>query len=253
MNDDEIISKLEENIVELESMVKPCAQGILRTTEVHNNLIRIRNSTIKSLPHDSTAYRLYDRYLRENRKWFIDTISGYIHHDNCVYIDEEISMLKELISEIRPELTLTNLITKDEVHFEKGELVKAGNHIYKIMLQTKRSLKIIDPYLDNTIFDFICSLDPTIIFKLITRNPSTIFDHLLRLGKEEGLKIEVRKSDSFHNRYLIIDNNHAWDLGASIKDAGRKDFTIKRFTDEQEIRKLITRFDEEWSKSDPLV
>lgn len=103
MHNEEIISKLQEYIAELESMLKPCARGVLRTTEVRNNLNRIRNNTIKLLPHDSTAYRLYDRYTRETAIWFSVTLSGYIHRDNCVYIDDEIRMLNELIQEINPD------------------------------------------------------------------------------------------------------------------------------------------------------
>lgn len=232
-------------------MLKPCARGVLRTTEVRNNLNRIRNNTIKLLPHDSTAYRLYDRYTRETAIWFSVTLSGYIHRDNCVYIDDEIRMLNELIQEINPDSLKKARNTKEEIHFSEGQQVTAANHIYKIMSLAKKSLKIIDSYLDNTIFEFICSLDPGLEYHMITKNPKSIFDYLLRLSKEEGLKIEVRKSDSFHDRYLIIDNNDVWHLGASIKDAGKKDFTMKKLTDEEEIGKLIARFDEEWCRSAP--
>ncbi|MBQ4282037.1 MAG: DNA-binding protein, partial [Spirochaetales bacterium] len=38
--------------------------------------------------------------------------------------------------------------------------------------------------------------------------------------------LEVRETDEFHDRFLILDRRQMYHIGASIKDAGKKAFEI---------------------------
>lgn len=51
----------------------------------------------------------------------------------------------------------------------------------------------------------------------------------------------IRHIDSFHDRFLIIDDKKAYHIGASIKDVGKKDFAINVLEDEDLIKSLLRR------------
>jgi hypothetical protein len=53
---------------------------------------------------------------------------------------------------------------------------------------------------------------------------------LKKLQKERG-KIEVRQSDHFHDRFIVVDSAAAYQLGGSIKDAGAKATVIDKKED----------------------
>ena len=46
---------------------------------------------------------------------------------------------------------------------------------------------------------------------------------------------------AFHDRFLIIDHNSGYHIGASLKDAGKKCFGINKVNDKGIINDLIQR------------
>lgn len=54
-------------------------------------------------------------------------------------------------------------------------------------------------------------------------------------------KMEVKRTPAFHDRFLIIDNNYGYHIGASLKDAGKKCFGINKINDGGIIKDLIQR------------
>ena len=53
--------------------------------------------------------------------------------------------------------------------------------------------------------------------------------------------LTVKKTDVFHDRFLIIDEKEVYHIGASIKDAGNKCFGISVIQDKTIANDLIKR------------
>lgn len=53
--------------------------------------------------------------------------------------------------------------------------------------------------------------------------------------------LDVKRTTAFHDRFLIIDGNIGYHMGASIKDAGKKCFGINRIEDVSVINDLVSR------------
>ena len=51
----------------------------------------------------------------------------------------------------------------------------------------------------------------------------------------------VDYTEEFHDRFLIIDGTVAYHVGASLKDAGKKCFTINRIEDRENIIDILNR------------
>ena len=53
--------------------------------------------------------------------------------------------------------------------------------------------------------------------------------------------LTVKKTASFHDRFLIIDGKEGYHIGASLKDAGKKCFGINRIEGVEDIKDIITK------------
>ena len=51
--------------------------------------------------------------------------------------------------------------------------------------------------------------------------------------------LKVAKTNTFHDRFIIIDNKEMYHVGASIKDLGKKCFGINKIEDIEIINKVI--------------
>jgi len=43
-----------------------------------------------------------------------------------------------------------------------------------------------------------------------------------KFAAQHGSTVEIREMQSYHDRFIVVDGNRCWHLGASIKDAGNK-------------------------------
>ncbi len=49
------------------------------------------------------------------------------------------------------------------------------------------------------------------------------------------------RTDSFHDRFLVLDATDAYHGGASIKDAGKRAFMVSRIEDPETVAGLLAR------------
>jgi hypothetical protein len=150
-----------------------------------------------------------------------------------------------------PEFLGRPVATREEYHFTKGELSRATMTIYGIMKSANSSLLIIDSWVDESIYKLIQSLDQSIAFKIITNESKLkpIFIDITSKLHKEGWDLIVKSSPSFHDRYLVIDDEYIWHLGASVKDAGVRDFTINKIKDTQEKGRIKASYNNVWLDS----
>ena len=53
--------------------------------------------------------------------------------------------------------------------------------------------------------------------------------------------LNIRYTDEFHDRFLILDRKEFYHIGSSIKDAGKKAFEISINEDEKILKSLLER------------
>ena len=57
--------------------------------------------------------------------------------------------------------------------------------------------------------------------------------------------LEVKHTNSFHDRFLILDNKTAYHVGASLKDVGKKCFALTLLTDDELVKSLLDKINSE--------
>ena len=53
--------------------------------------------------------------------------------------------------------------------------------------------------------------------------------------------LTININNSFHDRFIIIDNKELYHCGASFKDLGKKCFAINKFEDKNILDKLLSK------------
>jgi hypothetical protein len=141
-----------------------------------------------------------------------------------------------------------------ELFFPQGTQHDAYVKIKEILLQAKRSLRVINPYLDGTIFNILAVIQLTIEVYLLTAKVQPDFTQEAQRFMEQhtNISVEIRRSREFHDRFVIVDEETCWHLGCSIKDAGSKAFMLSQFEDPTNRKTLIDTLNSTWADAQKL-
>ena len=115
------------------------------------------------------------------------------------------------------------------------------------MKRATNLVEIVDPYLDTDVYDFVDTLDTVISVRLITGNPKQLFIQQLHALQATTRKIEARSNTSSHDRFVILDGQEAWHLGASINGLGKKACMINKIVGPVQLGKLAADFSAWWN------
>ena len=111
--------------------------------------------------------------------------------------------------------------------FHDGQIYDAYSFVNDLLKSAKNEVVLVDNYIDDTVltlFSKYSSINFTITTKPIQKQ--------LKLDIEkynsQYNNLEVKISNKYHDRFLIIDNKEAYHLGASLKDLGKKVFGFNK-------------------------
>ena len=126
----------------------------------------------------------------------------------------------------------------DQKIFFEGQIWDSYSLIIKIIKEAKFKITIIDNYIDYSILDMLTKRNKNVEVNLLTSEKSSISKlDIQKFNKEYGM-IRLAKTNKIHDRFIIIDNEILYHLGASIKDLGKKCFGINKIIDKNVIEIL---------------
>lgn len=74
---------------------------------------------------------------------------------------------------------------------------------------------------------------------ILTSDKSNIQQIDIQKFNKEYPILKVAKTNKFHDRFIIIDNEEMYHLGSSIKDLGKKCFGINKIEDVEIMEKIL--------------
>lgn len=110
----------------------------------------------------------------------------------------------------------------------------------------KKSINIIDPYFDHKILYILCLAD-NVEIKILTKTKiDENFNKKIKWFNDlfENKQINIRESNSFHDRFYIIDNEFVYVLWSSLQKAIKA--TIFTPLNDTEGKKVIDGFEKHW-------
>ena len=128
--------------------------------------------------------------------------------------------------------------------FYDGQIFDAYLFVSDIVKSAKKSIKLIDNYVDESTLVLFTKRDANIETTLYANKISKQLQLDLKKHNEQYEKIEIKKFDLSHDRFLIIDEKEVYHLGASLKELGKKVFGFTKMnnfflSDTKDINKFM--------------
>jgi hypothetical protein len=192
----------------------------------------------------SVGYRIKSKRGIVFRRWANQVLkqyllNGYVINENRVIVsNENFLKLSNEVASINTRLIKLEDKVFDEQYNKhsilfNGQFYDAYTLIQSIFEQSNKEIIIIDNYVDRTILDrlIVKKKDVKVIIYTHKDKCKLLSKDLEMFNKQYG-NLSVRYTDKVHDRYIIIDRNKIYHLGASIKDLGKKIFTLVELKDD---------------------
>lgn len=119
---------------------------------------------------------------------------------------------------------------------------------------TTKELFIVDPYLDEQIFDgYLTSAPAGIKVRLLANKYGPALKPAVqKFTAQHKLPVEIRLSAEFHDRVLFIDGLSCWVMGQSLKDAAKAKptYLVPLPTDVAKLK--LSHYEAIWGKASAL-
>lgn len=125
--------------------------------------------------------------------------------------------------------------------FYEGEVFDAYSFIIDLIKKAKKSILLIDNYVDIVTLNILKNRNNGVNIKIFTKNISNINNIDLNKFNLQYNDLTLIENNKFHDRFLIIDNMFIYHIGASLKDAGKKCFAINKINDEKILNAILER------------
>ena len=113
--------------------------------------------------------------------------------------------------------------------FFQGQIFDAYAKFESFIAQAQQSIVLIDNYIDLSVLERFAKKNAGVRVTIYTipQTPITTQD-VLRFNAQYPL-LEVKHTTAMHDRFLIIDNQTLYHIGASLKDLGKRCFAFDMF------------------------
>ena len=125
--------------------------------------------------------------------------------------------------------------------FYDGQVYDAYVFVADLIRSAKKNIILIDNYCDESVLTLLSKRDSSVKASIYTKNITKQLQLDLKKHNEQYPKIELKKFDSAHDRFLIIDDKEVYHIGASLKDLGKKWFAFSKF--DMEALNILTRLE----------
>ena len=229
------ISRISRHIKNALSEEEINSQRNLRKTQIANSdklvylydldviiSVGYRVKSIKGVIFRKWATKVLKEYLLQG--YVINEKRSLVTNENYVRLINKVESLDERVSNIENNYKPQEF--KNSQLFFDGHLYDAYTLIQLIFESANNEIIIIDNYVDRTILDRLVVKKNNVQVTIYTSSNSRLLGKDINTFNSQYGRLDVRYTTNVHDRYIIIDQNKLYHLGHSIKDLGKKIFSI---------------------------
>ncbi|NQV37221.1 MAG: ORF6N domain-containing protein [Candidatus Marinimicrobia bacterium] len=113
-----------------------------------------------------------------------------------------------------------------------GQIFDAHAFIAKIIRSARKSIIIVDNYIDASVLALLTNKKMTVMVKIYTKTISKRLALDIKKFNEQYGQLVAEEITNNHDRFIIIDENTIYHTGASLKDLGKKISAFSKFDKE---------------------
>lgn len=125
--------------------------------------------------------------------------------------------------------------------FFDGQIYDAFNLITSIIRKAQKEIILIDGYVDVDTLNILAKKNAGVDVKIYTYASAQLTNRDAAKFNAQYPTLTVKKTQVFHDRFIILDGGTAYHIGASIKDAGKKCFAISLIDDPGVVTDMLNR------------
>ncbi len=179
----------------------------------------------------SVGYRVKSKQGTQFRIWATNVLrdyllKGYALNQRMNRIENTVEHLADKVNEISFQIK-SNEIPSQGVFFD-GQIFDAYELTSRIIRSAKKSIVLIDNYIDESTLIHLSKKAKTVKILLLTKNITNQITLDVKKANAQYGNFGLKTFAKSHDRFLIIDNSEVYHLGASLKDLGKKWFAFSR-------------------------
>lgn len=129
---------------------------------------------------------------------------------------------------------------RQKVFFE-GQVYDAFELLVSLVRRAREGIVLVDGYADVGTLNILAKKAEGVGVELWTRPKARLTARDAEAFNAQYPTLEVRRTEAFHDRFLILDRTEGYLVGASLKDAGRRSFAVTRIEDAETVRAVLGR------------
>ena len=171
----------------------------------------------------SVGYRVKSKRGTQFRQWANQILKDYLLKGYVV--NKRITVLEHQVADLTEKVNffVRSSLPPVEGIFYDGQIFDAYVQITNLIKQAKRSIVLIDNYIDETTLTMLSKRDPNVTATIYTRQLNQQQQLDVQRHNQQYSPININTCQHNHDRFLIIDDV-VYLFGASLKDAGKKLF-----------------------------
>jgi len=181
----------------------------------------------------SVGYRVNSKKATQFRKWATRVLKHYISDGYAINSDKIThERFKELESKVhnlqnRLELIESHAIQPSQGIFYDGEIFDAYEFVSGLIKSAKQTIVLIDNYVDETVLTLF-GKNPGVRVVIYTQSITKQLKLDLKKYNAQYGNMEIKVFKNSHDRFLILDEDEVYHIGASLKDLGKRWFAFSR-------------------------
>ena len=194
----------------------------------------------------SVGYRVKSKRGTQFRIWANKIIKdyllkGYAINQRFELIENDVHRIKHKLNEI--DFQVKTSLHPNEGIFYNGQVYDAYVFVGDLIKTAKKSIVLIDNYIDDTVLTMLTKRAKNVSAVIYTGKISKQLSLDLEKHNQQYPPIEINLYTHAHDRFLIIDNEIIYHIGASLKDLGKKLFAFSKINldSKQLIKKLADK------------
>lgn len=191
----------------------------------------------------SVGYRVKSNRGTQFRIWATKVLKeyllkGYLFQHRIDKLEERV-----LQNEIQIKDLIEHSLPPKQGIFYDGQVFDAYLFVTSLVRKAKKSIILIDNYIDERVLDILSKRDTNTEAKIYTQENNSRLSLDIKKHNAQYPKIDLFFFNKSHDRFLIIDNKEVYLIGASLKDLGKKWFAFSKIDIDIEylLRKLDMR------------
>ena len=178
----------------------------------------------------SVGYRVKSQRGILFRQWANKTLSDHLLKGCSV--NKRLSELERTVAQHTEKIDFfvrTALPPIEGIFFD-GQIFDAYKFASELIKSAKRSLVLIDNYVDESVLLMLSKRQPGVTATVYTQRITPQLQLDLNKFNDQYPPVDVRTCKLSHDRFLIIDDVEVYHIGASLKDLGKKWFAFSKMS-----------------------